>query len=543
MFEFLSLLLEHILNASHVMNGIRQPRHPSLDDLRTHQPNSRSHPSLLSGINGSERSEIIEEEESFVQKVVGVVCAFAALGCTTGLALLVLILYMTIRPFSQSFYRRLASTLGCASFLDAMTLLLPNMRLYLTGDSDVPAAVGTSLFVCNHVMDGDWWSILMLGRCVGLRGSIKVFLRNEYLQVHAQKRTNSAGGSSAALVSRSEGSPSQLNKTVTFTRQAMCGGKNGNSSRNGSWNGHGSAPFLLSASAQMLHTLLEFPILNENNYIEDRADLFSLLKSFAETNGTPVHLLLFPEAWSLHDTTDHKAVLAKSNEFARREGRPQLKHLLLPRTTGFNASLESLRESSPVVYDVTIAYRGYDGTTRSAAALSIYKLWCILRKPQEFHIRIKRYSMDEVLQDSSWLDKQWVEKDRLLGHFSRHQQFPTDNRGFARHRAFDSRSFQVESSVLSLLRLMIIPLFVPIMLLLAIPIFWVVLWLWICFKSYQILNPDPDRPRAGGVDEAVQATQTPGSEGINSATGTPFFPATPFGSPTISSWREMLGQK
>ena len=132
-----------------------------------------------------------------------------------------LILYMTIRPFSQTLYRRLAATLGCASFLDAMTLLLPNMRLYLTGDSDVPAAVGTSLFVCNHVMDGDWWSILMLGRCVGLRGSIKVFLRNEYLQVHAQKRTNSAPGSSAALVSRSEGSPSQLNKTVTFTRQAV----------------------------------------------------------------------------------------------------------------------------------------------------------------------------------------------------------------------------------------------------------------------------------------------------------------------------------
>jgi precorrin isomerase len=43
-----------------------------------------------------------------------------------------------------------------------------------------------------------------------------------------------------------------------------------------------------------------------------------------------------------------------SNEFAKREGRPQLKHLLLPRTTGFNASLESLRASSPVVYDVTM---------------------------------------------------------------------------------------------------------------------------------------------------------------------------------------------
>lgn len=529
------------------MNGLRQPRHPSLDNLRRPQHNSRSYPTLPAGINGGDRSPIIEDEESILQSLIGFVCAAAALGCVTGLILLLSILYLTIRPFSQSFYRRLAASLGCASFLNAMALLLPNLRLYVTGDSDVPSAIGTSLLVCNHVMDGDWWSILMLGRCVGLRGSIKVFLRNECLQLQPQKRTNGSNASSVALVSRSEGSPSELTKTVTFTRQGTNVARNGNS--NGHYRtstGYGNsnkASFLLSAAAQMLHTLLDFPVLsNENNYIEDREDLFSLLKSFAETNGTPVHLLLFPEAWSLHDTKDQKAVLAKSNEFAKREGRPQLKHLLLPRTTGFNASLESLRESSPVVYDVTIAFRGYDGTTRSTTDLTFSALWSILRKPQEFHMRIKRYSMDEVLQDASWLDKQWVEKDRLLNHFSRHQQFPADSRGFCRHRIFDTRAFQVENSILSLMRLLIIPLFVPILLLLAIPAFWVVLWLWIMYKAFKILRPDPDGPRTGSVgEETARAVQTPGSEGINSAAGTPFFPATPFGSPSVSNWRDMLG--
>jgi hypothetical protein len=523
------------------MNGLRQPRHPSLDNLRRPQSqhNSRSYPNLQAGSNGGERTVIIDEEESPLQKLVGITCAAAALGCFTGMVLLLLILYLTIRPFSQSMYRRLAATLGCASFLDAMTLLLPNMRLYLTGDSDVPSSVGTSLLVCNHVMDGDWWTILMLGRCVGLRGSIKVFLRNECLQLQPQKRPKgNSNGSSAALVNNCNGSSNQLtnNKTVTFTPPGSNAGKN----CNGNGNGRG-ASLALCATAQMLHTLLDFPVLsNENNYIEDREDLFSLLKSFAETNGTPVHLLLFPEAWSLHETNDRKAVLAKSNEFAKREGRPQLKHLLLPRTTGFNASLESLRESSPVVYDVTMAYRGYDGSTRSAE-VSVSTLWSILRKPREFHIRIKRYSMEEVLQDASWLDKQWVEKDRLLGHFSRHQQFPIDSRGFCRHRVFDTREFQVENSVLSLMRLLIIPLFVPILLLLAIPIFWIVLWLWIFYKCYQILIPDPDSQRAGNVgEEAARAVQTPGSEGVNSAAGTPFFPATPFGSPTMSNWRDML---
>ena len=37
-----------------------------------------------------------------------------------------------------------------------------------------------------------------------------------------------------------------------------------------------------------------------------------------------------------------------------------MRHMLLPRTTGFYDSLESLREISPVVYDVTLAYKGYD---------------------------------------------------------------------------------------------------------------------------------------------------------------------------------------
>jgi hypothetical protein len=117
----------------------------------------------------------------------------------------------------------------------------------------------------------------------------------------------------------------------------------------------------MSLAGKLLNFLLEFPVLSaENNkdYVSDREETFTLLRSFAQNNGNdaPVHLLLYPEGWSVHDKTlkDRKAVLARSNEFAKREGRPQLKHLLLPRTTGFNASLESLRESSPIVYDVTV---------------------------------------------------------------------------------------------------------------------------------------------------------------------------------------------
>jgi hypothetical protein len=106
-----------------------------------------------------------------------------------------------------------------------------------------------------------------------------------------------------------------------------------------------------------LNKFLDFPLLsseNAQNYVQERNELFSLLRSFASTSTTvPVHLLLFPEGCPEGD--DRRAMIAKSIEFAKRDGRPQLKHLLLPRTTGFYASLESLREASTVVYDVTMA--------------------------------------------------------------------------------------------------------------------------------------------------------------------------------------------
>jgi hypothetical protein len=46
--------------------------------------------------------------------------------------------------------------------------------------------------------------------------------------------------------------------------------------------------------------------------------------------------------------------LDKSLEFAKLEGKPQLRHFTQPHTTGFNTSLERLRTGNPVIFDVTI---------------------------------------------------------------------------------------------------------------------------------------------------------------------------------------------
>jgi hypothetical protein len=488
-----------------------------------------------------------DEEDSGPLAILGNIATAILISiCAAGLATILTVLWVAVRPFSQPVYRRLAAQLGAASFLDAAALLLPNTRIYLTGDSDVPAQLGTSLMVSNHLVDGDWWAMFMLGRCVGLGGSMKMFLRNEFLQIdmnemkngeHQFMRASSSNGalarstSSSVIVSssRSENGSANTNNTTSSVHQKS------------------SAPDL-ALLAKLLHIFLEFPLVNGDEYVADREQLFKLLRSFAANRGSaaPVHLLFFPEEWTLHNGADRRSLLAKSNEFAKREGRPQLKHLLLPRTRGFYASLECLRESSPVVYDVTMAYSGYDGSLPISMKLSVVTLWDLFRRrfPKEVHLRIKRYSMEEVFQDSSWLDKKWAEKDRLLTYFAKHQSFPVDSRGFCRHRTFDTRYHSMESSTISFVRLLLLPCAVPVLLLLSMPLLCTVFWIWLAHYLFRLVFPDPDAQSSvdgEGDGNPGEAGQTPGS--ASSAAGTPYFPATPFASPSITNWRDVLSNR
>ena len=57
--------------------------------------------------------------------------------------------------------------------------------------------------------------------------------------------------------------------------------------------------------------------------------------------------------------------------------------------------------------------KGYKGKmARIQEKSSATKLWNMIRgrSPEEVHVQIKRYSLDEVLRDSAWLDKVGLEK-------------------------------------------------------------------------------------------------------------------------------------
>jgi hypothetical protein len=158
--------------------------------------------------------------------------------------------------------------------------------------------------------------------------------------------------------------------------------------------------------------------------------------------------------------------------------------------------------------------------------------------------------MEEVLQDSNWLYKRWTEKDRLLSNFARYQKFPADERGYySRYRVYDTRTHNLEMSILSLCRLWILPFLVPVLALLSFPLFWTMLWIWMGHQLLRWLFPDdyaPDHEQSSSstVDDTSHHAgggsdnggQTPGSAN----TSTPFLPVTPFASPTVLNWRDMF---
>lgn len=152
--------------------------------------------------------------------------------------------------------------------------------------------------------------------------------------------------------------------------------------------------------------------------------------------------------------------------------------------------------------------------------------------------------MEEALHidNLNWLVKKWAEKDQLLTHFAKHQQFPNDSRGFyGTPRVFNTRYHSLETSISSLFRLVIITSAVPFLVLVSVPLSWAVLWIWVVSKAFQFVFEfvsGADVHQGSATDSGLGGRQTPGS--VPSAAGTPFFPPTPFASPNIVNWSQNL---
>lgn len=136
----------------------------------------------------------------------------------------------------------------------------------------------------------------------------------------------------------------------------------------------------------------------------------------------PVWLISFSEATRF---TPEKHI--ESRQWCEANGRPLPQHLLYPRTKGFVATVQHVRQAPHVkaVYDLTIAYQ------RGSRWQACPAFWDTLSVPglsantdkgaaagYKFEVHLRRFPMEELPTDDAelvkWIEQRWVEKGEWL---------------------------------------------------------------------------------------------------------------------------------
>jgi 1-acyl-sn-glycerol-3-phosphate acyltransferase len=139
-------------------------------------------------------------------------------------------------------------------------------------------------------------------------------------------------------------------------------------------------------------------------------DRVSIERTFAQLRDhrVPLWLITFPEGTRL---TPEKAEASRLHALAR--GLPATTHVLLPRSKGFVASVQGLRDHLDAVYDITIGYEQ-----------GVPTLWQYVKGwAKRAHLHVRRTPIAAMPSDDEelarWLRQRFVEKDRLLDEFYR----------------------------------------------------------------------------------------------------------------------------
>ncbi|KAJ4982536.1 lysocardiolipin acyltransferase [Stagonosporopsis vannaccii] len=140
----------------------------------------------------------------------------------------------------------------------------------------------------------------------------------------------------------------------------------------------------------------------------------------------PMWLLIFPEGTNL----SHNGRLA-SARWAAKSAIPDLRHALLPRSTGLGYCLQELQGSVEYMYDCTLAYEGVPPGQYGQDLFSLRGSYFQGRPPKSVNMHWRRFRIADLpLHDDKafalWLAARWREKDDLLQFFLDHNRFPAD---------------------------------------------------------------------------------------------------------------------
>lgn len=151
-------------------------------------------------------------------------------------------------------------------------------------------------------------------------------------------------------------------------------------------------------------------ILLKRNWLQDQK---RILKTFAfyTKHRLPLWLISYSEG-----SRFSQRKLLESQEYARQNGRKPLNNVLLPRTRGFVASVQALKNSISAVYDFTLVYYSRDGKQRVPSPWDY--LFANLGG-YVFEVHIRRFPLSELpvedeKQLGEWLHGRFQAKDSLL---------------------------------------------------------------------------------------------------------------------------------
>jgi hypothetical protein len=141
----------------------------------------------------------------------------------------------------------------------------------------------------------------------------------------------------------------------------------------------------------------------------------------------PMWLIIFPEGTNLSQSTREK-----SKKWAEKNGLQDMKHQLLPRSTGLRFCLQELRQTTEWLYDCTIAYEGVPPGQFGQDIFTLRSSFFEGRPPKSVNMHWRRFHIDSIPINNKaafevWLRNRWREKDYMLEYFNRNTRFPADD--------------------------------------------------------------------------------------------------------------------
>jgi len=148
--------------------------------------------------------------------------------------------------------------------------------------------------------------------------------------------------------------------------------------------------------------------------------------SKGEAAKDPMWLLIFPEGTNASENGRRT-----SAKYAEKIGIQDLKHTLLPRSTGLAFCLKNLEKSVEWMYDCTVSYEGVPEGKFGQDYFTLFSTYFEGRPPKSVNMHFRRFRISDIpIHDTKefdlWLRERWVEKDDLMEYYNQHGRFPED---------------------------------------------------------------------------------------------------------------------